>query len=118
MLRIYFIRHAESSMNANQENHEIVGGRENETPLTGKLNTHNGQKISLGVFSGVFIIFVDKGREQAKQLGMFMKERNVKFHKIFVSPAIRTQHTANIALKHASENGHSDENFAFEHQIR
>ncbi len=71
MKKIIFIRHAQSVANTNRK---IVGGRSNETPLS------------------------TLGEEQAKDLGLFLLNKNIIPDRIFSSPAIRTMETARISL--------------------
>ncbi len=69
MKTIYFVRHAESHANADG----IMAGQELETPLT------------------------DKGRQQAKAAGEFLKDKGIEL--IMVSPMERTRETASIIAK-------------------
>lgn len=70
MTRMFFIRHAESRMNA--EFPHLIGGRTNHSPLT------------------------DVGMAQAEKLGQRFKRENRIFDQWFTSPAIRTRETARI----------------------
>lgn len=56
--------------------------------------------------TGVFYGFTDcdlndRGMDQARQVGESLKE--VRFHRVFVSPLIRAKHTAEIILEAANE---------------
>lgn len=69
---IFLIRHAESNMNVNSH---LVGGRSNETPLS------------------------ETGINQAKKLGQYLKNNDIKPDNVYVSPAVRTVQTAGFCLE-------------------
>lgn len=76
MLKIVFIRHAESAVNALEV--PIVGGQSNEAPIT------------------------EKGQKQAVLLGERLAKEAYHFDQIVSSSAVRTQQTAKIALEKAN----------------
>jgi len=76
MLKIIFIRHAESAVNALAV--PIVGGQSNAAPIT------------------------EKGKEQALLLGERLKKEYPTFDALISSTAVRTQQTASIALEVAN----------------
>jgi broad specificity phosphatase PhoE len=69
---VYLIRHAESEMNTQRQ---FIGGRSNHTPLT------------------------DRGINQARALGQFLKAEGIEPTHVFASPAVRTLQTAQFALR-------------------
>ena len=69
MLNLYFIRHAESEMNANPG---LIGGRCPWAQLT------------------------KKGIQQATLLGKYLKENNIYFKEVHSSPIARAQDTAKL----------------------
>lgn len=69
---LYVIRHAESAANASGSH--LIGGRSNETPLT------------------------EKGIHQAKNLGRYLRAKDINPDFIYSSPAVRTLQTAHYAL--------------------
>jgi probable phosphoglycerate mutase len=71
-IHLYLIRHAESAMNTTPE---LISGRTNETPLTGR------------------------GVMQARHLGRYLVAHDVIPGSVHVSPAVRTQQTARYCLK-------------------
>lgn len=70
--KLYLIRHAESVMNTQAH---LIGGRSNETPLTGR------------------------GVAQALKLGSYLIKRNIRPDIIYASPAVRTLETAEFSLR-------------------
>ena len=70
--RICFIRHGESEYNKLYSH--LVGGRSNDTPLS------------------------TKGIEQSELLGKYLLNKEVKFDKVYSSPAVRAIGTANIVM--------------------
>ncbi|MGH7158150.1 MAG: phosphoglycerate mutase family protein [Candidatus Saccharimonadales bacterium] len=70
---VHLIRHAESEWNANSAH--IIGGRSNETPLSDPI-----------------------GILQAIERGLSLKRRGITPRRVYVTPAIRTRHTAELSL--------------------
>jgi len=70
MIRVILVRHAECVANLTVT--KIVGGRQNESPLT------------------------KRGEEQAAVTGKYVKQKYLKLNKVFASPAVRTRETARI----------------------
>lgn len=69
MLTLYLVRHAQSVANISDR----VGGGQLDVPLT------------------------TVGEEQARQLGAYLHEQNVRFDSVYVSPAQRAKATARLA---------------------
>ncbi len=89
-LNILLIRHGESEVNAMQDNYKNLG-----KPLTENLKIEDA-----------LVKLTDKGMEQAKQLGLSLKNymlTNTIFHKdvlVLISPYERTRQTFEIANKY------------------
>lgn len=71
-LTLYFIRHAESTLNTTPS---IIGGRSDRVPLT------------------------SLGEEQARKLGIRLNSRGISFDAVYTSPLIRARRTCEIALQ-------------------
>ena len=69
MVTVYLVRHAQSVMNTRRC---LVGGRSNHTPLT------------------------QQGRQQATLCGQALRTRGIRPQVLYVSPAVRTQQTAQL----------------------
>ena len=69
MVTVYLVRHAQSVMNTRRF---LVGGRSNHTPLT------------------------QRGRQQATLCGQALRTQGVRPQALYVSPAVRTQQTAQL----------------------
>ena len=69
MVTVYLVRHAQSVMNTHRF---LVGGRSNHTPLT------------------------QRGRQQATLCGQALRTQGVRPQALYVSPAVRTQQTAQL----------------------
>jgi len=72
VIRLLLFRHGESASNVEPD---IIGGRQNSIPLT------------------------KKGREQAANLGKYLKGKGVVFTRVFSSTAVRAKQTAKICLE-------------------
>jgi probable phosphoglycerate mutase len=75
MIELYFLRHAETDFNAHNK---FIGGRSNHIPLS------------------------ELGDQQAKQVGENFRENEIKFEKVYCSPAVRTKETLQIILNETS----------------
>ena len=71
MVTVYLVRHAQSVMNTRRF---LVGGRSNHTPLT------------------------QRGRQQATLCGQALRTQGIRPQVLYVSPAVRTQQTAQLLL--------------------
>ncbi len=71
MAQIYFMRHGESLANLNKD---LIGGRQNDVTLSGL------------------------GEQQSIERGQAMRRQLIKPNAVAVSPAVRTQQTARLAL--------------------
>ncbi len=78
MAQLYLLRHGESHANLQRD---LIGGRTNETPLS-----------PLGV-------------EQARRAGAYMRRMLIRPSVAAVSPAVRTLHTAQLALREMEYRG-------------
>ena len=79
MINIYLIRHAESMGNVN---HHLIGGQSNHYPLT------------------------ERGRDQARRLGIRLQKEGLSFDSVYASVAVRAKQTCQIVCGHVG--------FAFE----
>lgn len=90
MLRVYFIRHAQSVHNAVSSH--LIAGRSSQQPLS-------QEGLSQAILLGSCTPFVEVV-DSLHNAGRFLKAQPCEFHRVvFCSTAVRATHTARIIVR-------------------